>query len=115
MNDLSMNVEKFSNKASIIHIHGDLTAAAESKLMEAYNQASENNTKGIILDFSHLEYMNSSGIGLLVTLLIRARRNNQRLLAMGLNDHYQQIFELTRLNEAIELFDSPASAQSAIS
>ena len=46
--------------------------------------------------------MNSSGIGLLVTLLIRIQRQKQRLVAYGLTDHYIQIFELTRLNEAIE-------------
>ena len=45
--------------------------------------------------------MNSSGIGLLVTLLVRANRNRQRMLAYGLSDHYRQIFELTRLDEAI--------------
>ena len=54
-----------------------------------------------MLDFGGLEYMNSSGIGLLVTLLVRANRNQQRLLAYGLSEHYRQIFELTRLDEAI--------------
>jgi anti-sigma B factor antagonist len=54
--------------------------------------------------------MNSSGIGLLVTLLIRTQRQNQRLLAYGLNQHYQQIFELTRLNEAIGIFPNEIEA-----
>ena len=49
--------------------------------------------------------MNSGGIGLLVTLLVRANRQKQRLLAFGLNDHYRQIFELTRLDEAIGIYD----------
>jgi len=62
------------------------------------------------LNFSDLQYMNSSGIGLLVTLLIRVRRQNQRLMAFGLNDHYCQIFELTRLNEAILIYPDEAEA-----
>ena len=45
--------------------------------------------------------MNSSGIGLLVTLLICAQRQGLRLVAFGLTDHYREIFEFTRLNEAI--------------
>jgi anti-sigma B factor antagonist len=57
--------------------------------------------------------MNSSGIGLLVTILIRAKRQGQRLLAYGLNEHYRHIFELTRLNEAIGLYDSEADALAA--
>ena len=59
--------------------------------------------------------MNSSGIGLLVTMLIRVQRSKQRLLAYGLTDHYQQIFELTRLNEAIGIYESEQAAAAAVS
>jgi anti-sigma B factor antagonist len=54
--------------------------------------------------------MNSGGIGMLVTLLVRANRQRQRLVAYGLNEHYRQIFELTRLDEAIGIFDSETEA-----
>jgi anti-sigma B factor antagonist len=113
-NTLMMTVEKLNGTASVIHIEGDITAAAENKLMDAYTQASQNGTKGIILDFNHLDYMNSSGIGLLVTLLIRARRQDQKLMAVGLSEHYQQIFELTRLNEAIAIHDTAATARATL-
>jgi anti-sigma B factor antagonist len=59
--------------------------------------------------------MNSGGIGLLVTLLIRVQRQKQQLLAFGLNEHYEQIFELTRLNEAIGIYNSEAEAAQAVS
>jgi hypothetical protein len=51
--------------------------------------------------------------GLLVTLLIRANRQGQQLLAFGLSDHYRQIFELTRLSEAIAIYDSESAALAA--
>jgi len=54
--------------------------------------------------------MNSSGIGLLVTLLVRAQRARQRILACGLTEHYREIFELTRLDEVISIHDSEAAA-----
>jgi len=66
-----------------------------------------------VLDFSGLDYMNSGGIGLLVTLLVRANRQKQKLLACGLNEHYKQIFELTRLDEAIGIHDTEAAAVAA--
>ena len=103
-----MNVRKISNSVSIIDISGDVSAFAEDILMEAYAEASLPTTKSIILNFNGLEYMNSSGIGLLVTLLIRANRQKQRMLAYGLSDHYKHIFELTRLNEAIGIYDTEA-------
>jgi anti-sigma B factor antagonist len=108
-----MSVRKGSEIASIIDIDGEINAFAENALMEAYGQATNDGAKAIILNFTNLEYMNSSGIGLLVTLLIRAQRQKQRLLAYGLSDHYQQIFDLTRLNEAIAIFPSEAQALAA--
>ena len=42
-------------------------------------------TRAVILNFTGLEYMNSGGIGLLVTLLVRANRAKQKLLAFGLD------------------------------
>ena len=50
--------------------------------------------------------MNSGGIGLLVTLLVRAQRNASSIFAYGLTDHYRQIFELTRLDEVIAIHET---------
>ena len=55
---------------------GDVSAFAEDVLMEAYAEANTPSTHTVILNFGELEYMNSSGIGLLVTLLIRSSGNS---------------------------------------
>src|SRR5579885_796265 len=84
---VQMTARPVSARASIIDIQGDVTAFAENALMDAYTKASSPTTRVFILNFSGLEYMNSSGIGLLVTLLIRINRQKQRLFAFGLSDH----------------------------
>ena len=91
---------------SIIDIHGEVTGFAEAALMDAYAEASSSGTKAIILNFSDLDYLNSSGIGLLVTMLIRAQRQKQKLIACGLSEHYVEIFKLTRLDEAIGIYST---------
>ena len=101
-------------EAGILHIAGDITSGSEPDLVKAYTQASDAGATVIILDFSGLEYMNSGGIGLLVTLLVRAQRAGQRLMAVGLSDHYRQILSLTRLDEAIEIHDDEAAALAAV-
>jgi anti-sigma B factor antagonist len=111
--NVTMTVRK-SGEASVIDITGEVNAQAENVLMDAYTQASTGATRIILLNFTGLEYMNSSGIGLLVTLLIRANRQKQRLVAVGLSEHYQHIFELTRLNEAIRIFATEADALAAV-
>jgi len=110
---ITVHVRKPDAYTGIIDIHGEVNAFAESALMDAYTQACQDQAKAIILNFSGLEYMNSSGIGLLVTLLIRVNRQKQKLLAYGLSEHYRQIFELTRLNEAIGIYATEVEALSA--
>ena len=105
-----MNVRRINATNSIIDIQGEVSAFAENVLMHAYTEASTPTTRTIILNFSGLEYMNSSGIGLLVTLLIRVNRQKQRLLSYGLSEHYKHIFEITRLSEAIGIFDTEDQA-----
>ena len=113
--NLTTAVRKPNPAVGIIDIQGDVTGFAENALMDAFSQASNGSTRAILMNFSGLDYMNSSGIGLLVTLLIRTQRQKQRLMAFGLSGHYEEIFKLTRLNEAISIFASEAEAMAAVS
>jgi anti-sigma B factor antagonist len=106
----TFEVREPSGPVRVIDIQGDITAASEDVLMEAYARASDDGVHAIVLGFTGLEYMNSGGIGLLVTLLVRAQRQHQRVLAYGLSEHYRQIFELTRLDEAMSIHDSEDEA-----
>ena len=109
----AMGVRRIDDRVSIIDVRGSVTAASESVLMDAYGEAAGSGTRAIVLNFTELEYLNSSGIGLLVTLLVRANRQRQKLLAYGLNEHYQHIFDLTRLNDAIGIHASERDALAA--
>lgn len=99
----------------VIDIVGDITAQSEDVLMDAYGRANEQGVRAVVLNFAGLDYMNSGGIGLLVMLLVRAQRQHQRVLAHGLSDHYRQIFELTRLDEAVSIHDTEEAALAAAS
>ncbi len=107
---ISMTVREPSSAIRIIDIAGELTAFGEPVMVEAYEDADRPGVKTVLLNFEKLDYMNSGGIGLLVTTLIRAQRKGQALGAYGLTDHYRQIFSVTRLDEAIGIYDSEASA-----
>ncbi len=106
----SFDVHEAAEGVSVIDITGDITAQSEDVLMDAYGRSSGKGVRAIVLNFTRLDYMNSSGIGLLVTLLVRAQRQRQRVFACGLSDHYRQIFELTRLDEAVGIHDSETDA-----
>src|SRR5260370_30308655 len=112
--NITIHIRSVNGIASIIDIQGEFTAFAETLLADAYTAASTPTTRAILLNFSSLEYMNSSGIGLIVTLLIRVNRQKQRLFAYGLSDHYRHIFQLTRLTDAIQIYASENEAIMAL-
>ena len=110
---LHAHVRSAGGAVAVIELQGDVTAASEDELMDAYREARPDETRGIVLDFTGLDYMNSSGIGLLVTLLVLVRREGRQISAYGLSDHYRQIFELTRLDEVISVHTDEDQAVAA--
>lgn len=111
---ISINLRPVGDRVSIIDIEGGVTAAAESTLIDAFRQASDNGAQAILLGFDRMTYMNSAGIGLLVRLVIRAQRQGQQVMAFGLQEHYRHIFELTRLQEVIHLYATETEAVAAV-
>jgi anti-sigma B factor antagonist len=111
---ITMDVRRVGDAVAIVDIKGEVTAACEPVLMSAYEAAGGGETSRLVLNFAGLEYMNSGGIGMLVTLLVRANRQRQQLSAYGLSEHYREIFELTRLDEAIIIYDSEESALNGV-
>ena len=111
---LIATIRKPEPEVSVIDLQGEVTGQVENALMDAFAEASNGTTKTIILNFNELEYMNSSGIGLLVTLLIRTQRQKQDLVAYGLSEHYQEIFTLTRLDETIGTYGSEEEALAVV-
>lgn len=107
--NLTMDIREVADGVRVIDVVGEITAFSEKEITEAHEQAGDG-ASAVILNFEGLEYMNSSGIGLLVTTLIRAQRSGHALRAYGLTDHYRQIFSLTRLDEAIAIYDDETAA-----
>jgi len=88
--------------AAVIDLAGDINSGAERALEAAWNQASEE-PGPVVLNFAGANYINSTGIALIVGLLARARAGGIPIRACGLSDHYREIFEITRLADFVTL------------
>ena len=100
---------------AIVDLQGEINSLAEVSLNAAYAQAGNHNPYAILLDFSQVTYINSTGIALIVGLLAQARQAGRRLLAYGLNDHYVEIFKITRLVDFVSIMPDEASALASVS
>jgi anti-anti-sigma factor len=94
---------------AVIDLRGDVDASAESALQRGYDEASRG-TSSIVLNFADAEYINSTGIALIVGLLGQARARGIEIRACGLSDHYREIFEITRLADFMTIDDDEDGA-----
>jgi anti-sigma B factor antagonist len=88
-----------------VRLDGRVDREAVGVLDEAYAAASAGAASTVLLDFTSVDYINSTGIALVVGLLGRARGDGLRVQATGLTDHFRHIFEITRLVDFIEIVD----------
>jgi anti-sigma B factor antagonist len=92
--------------AAVIELSGEVDGSAATVLTDAYAQAvtPDSDPSTVVLDFAAVDYINSTGIALIVSVLARARAERRKVVASGLSPHYREIFDITRLSDFIELF-----------
>ena len=98
------------NQRVVIDMQGEINAQADQALNQAYAEADYQNPEVIVLNFSDVDYINSTGIALIVGLLAQTRKTHRRLVVYGLSDHYVQIFQITRLSDFMDIFQDETSA-----
>ena len=106
---LEATVRRASGVA-VIDLRGEINSFTEETLNSAYVEATGGNGDVVLLNFSGVDYINSTGIALIVGLLAQARKTGRRLLTCGLSDHYREIFQITRLADFMSIFPDAAAA-----
>ncbi len=96
--------------SAVIDLFGDINAAAKHGLDAAYADAIAAFPDRVLLNFGAVDYINSTGIALIVGLLARARAEGREVVAFGLDDHYREIFTITRLSDFMSLFPDEDTA-----
>ena len=94
-------------------LSGDVDGAARTALDAAYGDASPDPGSELLLDFSAVGYINSTGIALIVGILARARAEAVRVGVCGLTAHYRGIFEITRLSDFMTIYPAEPDAGGA--
>jgi anti-sigma B factor antagonist len=92
-----------------VRLSGDLNSRADETLADAYERVASLDPRRVSLDFGRVGYINSTGIALVVRLLADARRDGRTVRAVGLSEHYREIFRITRLSDFMEIVEGDAA------
>ncbi len=97
---------------TVIHMHGDVNRSAQDGLATASIEA-KGGPGRLLFDFVDVDYINSTGIALIVGVLAQARASGREVGAFGLTDHYRELFQITRLSDFMTIYDNQNAATAA--
>jgi anti-anti-sigma factor len=101
---------RLAGTAVVIDLIGDVTERDQPTLQRAYEQAIEDSPDRIFFNFGDTEYINTSGIAVLVSMVMAAEKAGRTIGFFGMTPHYRKVFTLVRLPLYAELYDDERQA-----
>ena len=90
----------------IVEIEGQLIVSNRQELKQRVLDEAEGGARKILVDFARTGYIDSAGLGVLVSLAKRLRELGGDIRLANLNDDLQTLFELTKLDTLFQIADS---------
>jgi anti-anti-sigma factor len=97
---------------TVLRYTGDITSASKAAVLDTY-QGLALGTKRILLDFSGVDYLNSSGIALVIQLMIAASKSGQTVQTFGLKPHFIKVFTMVGITRYTKLHPDEQTARAA--
>jgi anti-sigma B factor antagonist len=90
-----------------VTLSGDLDLSTAKRAEQAIEDAERSGHKTVVIDLRGLSFMDSTGLRVLVSADKRARRSNRRTVIVQGPAAVRRVFEITRLDERLEIVDTP--------
>ena len=99
--DLSVTKEQ---RCKVFHLHGRLMDQQQAdRLMTTLEDELADGTSTVVLDMGDLQYMNSTGLNILINVLTRTRKNGGEVLISGMSNGVRQLFIVTKLDSVFTI------------
>lgn len=99
---------------TVLRYEGDIASTSKEAVLGTYQALAKATNKIILLDFTKVDYINSSGIALVIQLLIEASNSGQKVYAYGLSAHFTKVFTMVGITKYAGLFPDQAGALAAL-
>ena len=106
---MNLKIEK-KQDVVVLQVKGSLDADSVSQFKKKVNKIIEEGSKCLVLDGSELEFVDSMGLGSLISFLRKLRSQNGDLKVAAISKEVQQVFEITRLHQLFQIFSNSDEA-----
>ncbi len=93
---------------------GDISSASKEAIVDTYKALDKDAHKHILLDFKGVEYLNSSGIALVIQVLMEASKSGQTIAICGLTPHFTKVFTMVGITKYAALYPDEAAVLAAL-
>ncbi len=107
---MTFNTTKAANDVTVVAVEGQLIVANRHELKQIVQDAMDQGARRFVIDFTRTAYIDSSGLGALVSMSKRVRQGGGDLRLSGLNEDLRSLFDLTKLDTLFAISDTPAEA-----
>jgi anti-sigma B factor antagonist len=105
-------VANSGKRVSVLRFTGDISSASRDTVLAAYGTVAKE--QPVLLDFSRVDYINSSGIALVIQMMMEASKSQQQICAFGLTPHFQKVFTMVGITKYARLYADEGSAKAAV-
>ncbi|HET6798409.1 MAG TPA: STAS domain-containing protein [Gemmatimonadales bacterium] len=107
---MGFSLTKGSGGVTVVQVDGQLIVGNRHELKDLVQAALDRGERRLLIDFSRTGYIDSSGLGALVSISKKVRENNGTLRLAGLNEDLRSLFELTKLDTLFTITETPEQA-----
>ena len=93
---------------TVLRFTGDISSTSRDTVLGTYESVLK--SRPVLIDFSKVEYINSSGIALVIQMLMEASKADQTIAAFGLTPHFQKVFTMVGITKYAQLHRDEAAA-----
>lgn len=99
---------------TVLSFSGDISSASKDTVLSAYHEL-DGASRAVLLDFTGVDYINSSGIAIIIQLLMEASKSATRSIGIyGLSPHFQKVFTMVGINKYAALHGDEAAALAGV-
>jgi anti-sigma B factor antagonist len=102
------------NPVTVLRFEGDIASTSKDAVLGTFQNLPKQTAKLVLLDFSKVDYINSSGIALVIQMLIEATNSGQKVSAFGLSAHFTKVFTMVGITKYAGLFPGQPEALAAL-
>lgn len=109
-----MNIRSLNDNVRVIVLAGEIDLYSAPKLKQEMAMLLESGIRQVIIDLSSVEYLDSTGLGVIIGGLRRIKEKNGSLSLVGLSPLIRRVIEITRLNDVFDIYNTESEAFKAM-